>query len=536
MSKFAPKTLAGTVAAVALATTAFTAVGSAPAQAATVTSMYSGGGTFAELIYRGLFNCYGLSDSGNLGAPGVGCASSPVNSLAEFYYLGVGSGNGKKAFTTYNPGNYVSGARTPDDPPSNGTFAHQYYGAGVGPSWVSSATSTNFFPAVTFSGSDDPLTSSDTSTYNANSLNTLYGAPVQFPTLIAAVALGFTPASGTWTPAGVEPTGGSSSVDLSLNTVCGIYTGHITDWSDSHITADNGGTALGAGTITVTYRSDSSGTTFLFSNALLHQCTTANGVDAADVTTLASWSGLSGNAPAGTGNNSFFINVQKDTTGVGPLPANFSNAAGSGGIQLLIDSTAGALGYIAPGFLEPVWPINNAGSKKDSHGNLVASEANPQTFASVAGGTPVWIAPTAAAASEIMADVTPPSFLKKSCSLTLGCASNPINWGVTQPAPSLADAYPYGGFTFIDTYQCHASSTVLADLIKNKTSTAPYKGLFGWFFDSPAYTGNPGFTILGNNGAAPIPAAWQTAVLTLLATSKMKLIKGPHTGTCTSGA
>src|ERR1700740_1413419 len=87
-------------AAVALLTGLF----AVPAQAQTV--LYSGGATLPEKVYRDIFNCYGDTSGGELekkltgGATGCNGAAPYRGSIASLY-VGVGSGNGLKAFQTH---------------------------------------------------------------------------------------------------------------------------------------------------------------------------------------------------------------------------------------------------------------------------------------------------------------------------------------------------------------------------------------------------------------------------------------------------
>ncbi len=62
--------------------------------------------------------------------------------------------------------------------------------------------------------------------------------------------------------------GYSGTLKLDGDTLAKIYLGTIKDWSDPAIAAANGGTALPAGAIQVVHRSDSSGTSFIFTSYL----------------------------------------------------------------------------------------------------------------------------------------------------------------------------------------------------------------------------------------------------------------------------
>ncbi|HWU56448.1 MAG TPA: substrate-binding domain-containing protein, partial [Rhizomicrobium sp.] len=259
----------------------------APAQAQT-TPLYSGGGTLAEKVYRDVFNCYGnrspnvTTPNGDLTiglvGPQANCnTATSYRSNVEALYVGVGSGNGKKGFVNHDASQYSSGGKIPDSVPvpSTSDFG-PFYGTGTGTGWTKGTT--NPFPKVSFTGSDDPLTAADITTYktksgwnDASPMSGAWGAPIQVPALITTITVPFNPTA-SWNPKNKLAVGGSSGVYLSTNTLCGIFTGVITDWSDAAITTDNKNVQLGSGPISVVYRSDSSGSTFLFSNALIHQC------------------------------------------------------------------------------------------------------------------------------------------------------------------------------------------------------------------------------------------------------------------------
>jgi ABC-type phosphate transport system substrate-binding protein len=297
-------------------------------------------------------------------------------------------------------------------------------------------------------------------------------------------------------------------VQLSTSTQCGIFTGQIKTWNDPSITADNKGTPLGTGTITVVYRNDSSGTTFLFTNALLNQCGTAAHPTNSKYKIPAKWitdAGVTVNtkAPFYTSNTKFYITL----FGKNDLPANFLNnekltgvvggANGGGGVKKAILATVGSIGYVSP---DNVQPASSSGP----------AAANLQTYYTFSRKTaPVYVAPTPAAATAAMATALPPSFAGGYSAP----AANPLNWGATVPLPSAATAYPIAGFSFIDLYTCYKSPATVAAL----TSTTKGKvGYLTWYYGSSTInSGIPGIT-LTKDGFAPVPAVWSTAVNTLL--------------------
>lgn len=69
---------------------------------------------------------------------------------------------------------------------------------------------------------------------------------------------------------------GSSQLKLSLWTYCAISNGTITNWDDAAITADNNGNVVANSNITFVYRSDGSGTTYLFTTKLNTDCNAAH--------------------------------------------------------------------------------------------------------------------------------------------------------------------------------------------------------------------------------------------------------------------
>ncbi|HWC62050.1 MAG TPA: substrate-binding domain-containing protein, partial [Rhizomicrobium sp.] len=426
-------------------------------------------------------------------------------------YLGVGSGNGKKAFVNHDSSNLTDGPKAPDNPPvASSTDFGPYYGTGTGAGWVKDATDSGpFFPEDHFAGSDDPLVPSDITAYNAHSNG--WGAPVQFPSLVTTIAIPFH-RTADWAEKGKKPSGGgnSSLTDLSTNTLCGIFNGDITDWSDPAIKADNGGVQLGSGPITVVYRSDGSGTTFLTSNGLISQCA------ATSHPIPNSWQTAPGNT-AGAGGNSFFINAQA----AGVLPANFTGANGSGGVKTAINSIVGSIGYLSPDFVQPV----------DNTGPFAA---NLQTWYSFTNGlAPVFKAPSPKNGTAIVAATKPPLFTAGSCPIgtAMGqspdgkCAHNALNWGTAVPRPLSAAAYPLGGFSFFDTYTCFNSAADLAALA-NKTGTLGY---FTWYYAGATLNRGIPKAQLAANGFSVVPASWMSAIKKLISTDTATKLSTPGT-------
>jgi phosphate transport system substrate-binding protein len=144
----------------------------------------------------------------------------------------------------------------------------------------------------------------------------------------------------------------SKPLQFSPATVAGIWLGTITKWDDPAIVADNPGVTLPDEAITVTHRSDGSGTTFNFTAYL-------SGVSS-------QWKSQVGNATS--------VNWP---TGAG--------GKGSAGVTALVKQTPGAIGYV-----ELSYAIQNnlpVASVKNSAGNYIKPTL-AATTAAVAAAVP----------------------------------------------------------------------------------------------------------------------------------------------------
>ena len=117
---------------------------------------------------------------------------------------------------------------------------YQGIGSGGGISAIEAKT-------VDFGASDAPLTQAD---LDANGL-------VQFPMVIGGVVMVVN-----------VPGISAGGITLDAATLAGIYSGSITVWNDPAIVALNSGVTLPSTAINVVHRSDSSGTTWIFTNYL----------------------------------------------------------------------------------------------------------------------------------------------------------------------------------------------------------------------------------------------------------------------------
>ncbi|HEY2474114.1 MAG TPA: substrate-binding domain-containing protein [Candidatus Cybelea sp.] len=155
----------------------------------------------------------------------------------------------------------------------SGFGRHEFYGTiddGAAACAALGASPTGFGgrgDPVDWVGSDVALASTEccaSGTPYATSYASTYGQPFEFPTFGGPIVIPYIDSNGQGL------TGlGSNQLKLSTWTYCAISNGTIGYWDDGAITADNGGKAVaGHQPITFYYRSDGSGTTYLFENKL----------------------------------------------------------------------------------------------------------------------------------------------------------------------------------------------------------------------------------------------------------------------------
>jgi ABC-type phosphate transport system substrate-binding protein len=465
--------------------------------------VFGGGSTLASVVYRQLFDCYYLPVNTSIFAIAPGCAVPNGDASgvpAQILYAPVGSGAGVRAFVNHDCStSTTTGLGTPA---ASNTVPY-----------TSTLLPTYGYPGCHFGASDAVLSAAQVATYNANGGPAKWGMILQIPTFTTPVTIMFNGKDGAGNALNITnptPAGGSSGLNLSRTAVCGIFSGHITQWNDPILTATNGGTALGTGAIKIVHRSDSSGTTFLLTQALLAQCTGQVGPSSTGAATFSlyefPWSDRNA-ATTSCGGGSDALPFQPTTVANWPdlatdqcgvaIPAGagtFINASGSGGVTSLVQTTNGAIGYVSPDFTAPV----KAGG---------VATANLQSQYDINNSTGAWIPPTAAAAQLAMSNA--------SADFSQTGLTNPLNWSAqgVAPNPYLPGAYPISGFTWINFYQCYSSSLPFAQVISEYI-------IFH-------YTDSHAQAILGANGFAPIPSNWLGAVGGLVL---------PNLGTAGAGA
>ncbi|WP_191488404.1 substrate-binding domain-containing protein [Pseudomonas sp. FEN] len=317
-------------------------------------------------------------------------------------YIGVGSGAGKTAFLNNDATQFGLTA---------GTTVH----------WA---------------GSDSKLAASDITTYNTNH-GAAWGPLIQVPAMATAVTIPFNKAGG--------------NLNLTTDQLCGVFSGRLTDWSN--ITGSGR-----TGTITVAYRSDSSGTTELFTRYLNAKCT--NPLD-----------------------GSFAVTTTFSASHTGSTSPTVVTAKGSPAVMALVNSTDGAITYMSP----------------DVAVTTTAGLDDATKIATING-----VAPNLANVGTAISGVNPP---------VPGNRSNPNNWvpvfaastSSTDPSvvPFPSAGYPIIGFTNMIFSQCYI----------DPTQTAAVRA----FFNQQYGTAND--AAVASNRFVKMSDSWKTAIVNSFVTS-----------------
>ena len=142
-----------------------------------------------------------------------------------------------------------------------------YSGGGSGTGITNFYGSNRRTATQMFSGNDGVLTTAERTAIAATDIGTKYSV---IPAITGPISM-------VYRIDGLKTTGGAkATLRLDGNTICGIYLGTIKKWNDTAIKALNPSVAnLPNATINVVGRSDSSGTTYIFTSYLAKAATTA---------------------------------------------------------------------------------------------------------------------------------------------------------------------------------------------------------------------------------------------------------------------
>ncbi len=222
----------------------------------------------------------------------------------------------------------------------------------------------------------------------------------------------------------------NGQIVLSDNDLCGIFSGKITNFNQ----ITDGPAKFPAQPLTVVYRSDSAGTTFLLTNHLSAVCTTSN----SNITFTAGSS----------------LSAQFGTAGV---PANF---VGVSGLSLLANTMAGLqpVTYLAAiSYLSPDWTSVDSAT---SSAKLSNGQPSPLLVAALRNGPRTYLPVVASITLGLMhpklgQHLTPPT--------TAATAALPSSWVPVIQETTIG--YPIVGYSTFDLPQCYASATIAAGMI-----------------------------------------------------------------------
>ena len=251
---------------------------------------------------------------------------------------------------------------------------------------------------VNFAGSDSPIPAKEASNFTGKTI--LY-----FPVVIGPIALSYN-------------LSGVTGLKLDGPTIAKIFQGQIKTWNDPAITALNPGAKLPSTAITIARRSDSSGTTQNFSQFLVNA---APGVWKLGTSSTISW------------------------------PSNSRGGTGNGGVDSIVKSTKGAIGYV----------------------DYADAKASSLSMASVKNSAGDYVAPSAASASAAADQATVKPDLTFSAIWAPGATSYPITYQ-----------------SWVLVYAAQSSSTTTANL----------KGYLGYLLGA-------GQKLLPELNYAPLPAS-----------------------------
>jgi ABC-type phosphate transport system substrate-binding protein len=387
-------------------------------------TLNGGGATAGGPVYESVFSAVGL----NAVPSANGASTCPANGSTKPYdvfYGFVGTGAGATGFIN-NDSTQIGcqGGGLPDD-----------YGTG-----------------------DSPIASNYTNG-SQTFLNTYGYQLIQVPAFATPVTIPFNlPLK--------KPKNGS--INLTDSQLCQIFSGTLNNWSSI---ANSGSTSP----IAVAYRQDSSGQSFLLTNHLGAVCGSVN-------TSGITFSGTSKFATLFPGYTTTVVNGVKYYTVPAGTFAKDISAAGSGGVELNIDSTSNSIGYLSPDYtrIAPTPTLDQNGK-----------------------------APYVAEVNAILPSLKEIQAALKTFSTTGTSATDPDSFGFLDPVPTAG--YPIVGYAYVWVSSCYATAA---------KTTVVKTWLDGLYNVSGTETAAYNAIIAG--GLAPLPGVTASAAPTALAKTIVK--------------
>ncbi len=273
--------------------------------------LHAGGATFPGYAYNLASQPTGLASASQAG-PGAGSLFASAGTTGTIYYCLTGSGFGRKVFTDATPANATAACAA----------------LGLTPTGFGGRTDP-----PDFVGSDVAMASTDYTTYKTNrepGVGTNWGEPFEFPAIGGPIVYGYRTADFK------KLTHHHLSIQLSEWSYCAIANGTVTDWNDDAITADNGGVSVTGGKsepITFYYRSDGSGTSYIFQNHLATVCSS-------------SWLPPYSKKPYETPQRNAAWTVGTSQSWLGKTTGNFIGESGNPGVLAAIQGQRYGTGYV----------------------------------------------------------------------------------------------------------------------------------------------------------------------------------------------
>ena len=367
--------------------------------------LHAGGATFPAYAYNLGNQPVGLYSQPQT-PPGQGSLLYAAPTNGTVYYCLTGSGFGRAAFES-----------------NNGTTTAACAPLGATPTGLGGRQDP-----PDFVGSDIAMASTECCAYGTTYYNgrltgsVTWGQPFEFPTIGGPIVYGYRPQ---------DFKANVANIKLSTWTYCAIANGTISNWNDPAITADNGKSVTGGNdqTITFYFRSDKSGTSYLFTYHLNVACNATFGPPY----NAPPYAGPSRSAAWTFGYNQLWPGPGSS----GDPNPNFIGESGNPGVLAAVQSTKFSTGY-----LEGAW----------------AKSANPKVAQAelqngMKGKKPIFVAATnAAAVKKALAGVT-------AANITYGGGSDGNPLGSTTPWCQLyvdpsnfanppKGAYPIVGFSY----------------------------------------------------------------------------------------
>jgi ABC-type phosphate transport system substrate-binding protein len=554
------------------------------------------------------------------------CTSATVTTQGvQGLYAGVGSGNGVRGFVSNNPDEWYGGTinttstaqaiATPFpavQPPfvdtintNFGTYPYPHIDIGLSDSPVSNVGTTASFTTVAFgftpsTGWVNGTVSSTQITLNSGSAVTTYttstyGKPIQVPAFEVNVAIAVNVNSPSVLQINSQITSGGNivqggAIQLTEGQLCAIFSGLVTDWHDTttqipyldstgtqHVVAfdyanlgNNGVTtpqpyANASLPITVVYRSDGSGTSFILTNYLHNVCPLLDPNNTFGYKSIF--------APAAGGTNKVlpstsFADLVTNITnfrgsGIWNAPTTTTPAwqpeSGSGGVAATISDSAanaGFIGYVSADFTKPYASVVSGAGLTNVDAPLEASlqderlRINGVDTPDPASSSLTFVAPTPAAANNAWNDTSlqlptttwtyadyniyANTFVPGTTTTGTTTTTIPVIQGGVDvsnlsvlPLTNQLGAYPLSGTTFLDMYSCYNGSTRVTNL----------RNFLTWFLNDLSNGGDPDVAaVVQNAGFHPLPVSYSANIISeYLTTNKPGLISAAPAGRVTNG-